>query len=80
MGKGFNGFKLVQLSDVHMGGWMDADHFAHALELALAQNPNLLALTGDFLEHRKDARTTARALDDLFQPTPRGAATSGCRR
>jgi uncharacterized protein len=67
LGKAFNGFRLVQLSDIHMGGWTDVDHFAHAMNLALAQNPDLLAFTGDFVDHQYDQNIILRALDDLGQ-------------
>jgi predicted MPP superfamily phosphohydrolase len=67
LGKKFDGFRLVQLSDIHMGGWMDADHFAHAMDLALAQSPDLLALTGDFLEYQNNPKIVAGALADLSE-------------
>jgi predicted MPP superfamily phosphohydrolase len=65
LSKAFDGFRLVQLSDVHMGGWMDADHFAHAMKLALAQKPDMLALTGDYIEHQYEQVDVPAALSAL---------------
>ena len=49
LGKAFEGFRLVQISDIHMDGWMNAEHFSYVMKLALAQEADLLALTGDFV-------------------------------
>jgi predicted MPP superfamily phosphohydrolase len=65
LGKAFEGFRLVQVSDIHMGGWMNTSHFSHVMNLALTQTPDLLALTGDFVERQHDPKVIANALDDL---------------
>jgi predicted MPP superfamily phosphohydrolase len=65
LGKAFDGVRLVQVSDIHMGGWMNTGHFSHVMDLALAQAPDLLALTGDFVEHQDEREVVANALDDL---------------
>jgi uncharacterized protein len=45
----FHGTRILQVSDIHMGGWMNSERLQHATDLILAQNPDLLLLTGDFL-------------------------------
>lgn len=45
----FFGIRLAQISDIHMGGWMNAERFAHVVELTTRENPDILLLTGDFL-------------------------------
>ena len=65
LGKVFEGFRLVQVSDIHMGGWMNASQFSHVMNLALAQDADLLALTGDFVEFQHEHEVVAKALDDL---------------
>jgi uncharacterized protein len=45
----FHGIRIVQLSDIHMGGWMDAERFQRIVNIVMAQRPDLVFLTGDFL-------------------------------
>jgi predicted MPP superfamily phosphohydrolase len=49
----FDGYRIVQLSDFHVGGrgW-SPDLMRRAADLALAQRGDLIALTGDFVENR----------------------------
>lgn len=65
LGKAFEGFRLVQVSDIHMGGWMNVKHFSYALRLALEQNADLLALTGDFVIYNGERKVVAGVMDDL---------------
>ncbi|MEJ5224517.1 MAG: metallophosphoesterase [Anaerolineales bacterium] len=44
----FSGFRLVQISDIHIGGWTTAEKLAQVIEKVLAQQPDLVAITGDF--------------------------------
>ncbi len=67
LGKGFDGFRLVQVSDIHMGNWMNVERFQHAMDLALAESPDLLALTGDFVEYEFNRKDLIVALDNLSQ-------------
>jgi len=46
---GFFGIRIAQISDIHMGGWMNAERLRHVVDLVIAQKPDLLLLTGDFL-------------------------------
>jgi uncharacterized protein len=45
----FSGFRLVQISDIHMGGWMNIERLTHLLNVVLELSPNLVAITGDFV-------------------------------
>jgi predicted MPP superfamily phosphohydrolase len=65
LGKAFKGFRLVQISDIHMGGWMDKKHFSYVMKLALNQGADLLALTGDFVDYQRDQKVVAGAISDL---------------
>jgi predicted MPP superfamily phosphohydrolase len=47
--KAFSGFRLAQVSDIHLGGWMNLEHLNQVFELVEAQKPDLVALTGDFV-------------------------------
>jgi len=61
----FAGFRLVQVSDIHMGGWMNARHFEAVMALVLAEAPDMLALTGDFVNKSESKRKIRAAVADL---------------
>jgi uncharacterized protein len=48
----FDGFTLVQLSDIHSGSLEDAAAVQKGIELAKAQNPDLFVFTGDLVNHK----------------------------
>jgi len=48
---GLDGFSIAHLSDLHRGQWVDEAFLAHAAALAMARQPQLIALTGDFISH-----------------------------
>ncbi|MEW6287246.1 MAG: metallophosphoesterase [Chloroflexota bacterium] len=67
----FHGTRIAQISDIHMGGWMNAERLQHAADLILAQRPDLLLLTGDFLiGHGFDANSEQFLQDLLDILTP----------
>ncbi len=45
----FEGYKLVHFSDIHMGTGMTAEQLARIVDLVNAQQPDLVAITGDFI-------------------------------
>jgi predicted MPP superfamily phosphohydrolase len=47
--KSFDGFRIVQISDIHIGGWMNRERLAEVLELTRKQKPDLVVVTGDFV-------------------------------
>ena len=47
----FDGYKLVQISDFHMGTWMNKERLAHIVQLVNQQKPDLIAITGDFVSY-----------------------------
>ena len=46
--KAFSGFRLVQISDLHFSGWMNAERLTEVMSAVSALSPDLLAITGDF--------------------------------
>jgi predicted MPP superfamily phosphohydrolase len=46
----FNGFRITQISDIHMGGWMDRERFGRVIDLVKGTHPDLIVITGDFIE------------------------------
>jgi predicted MPP superfamily phosphohydrolase len=47
--RAFSGLRVVQISDLHMGGWMNHVRLQRVADLVMAQKPDLLLITGDFL-------------------------------
>ena len=61
----FNGIRIAQISDIHMGGWMNAERLQYVANILLAQEPDLLLLTGDFLTGNSFAGHHQQYLEDL---------------
>jgi uncharacterized protein len=65
----FTGFKIAHLSDLHHGHHMPDDFLPRAVELTMAQKPDLIALTGDFIHKGyKHVEDVAKALAGLNAP------------
>jgi predicted MPP superfamily phosphohydrolase len=65
--KAFDGFRIAQLSDIHIGPFMSEDEIRKYVQIANALKPDMIVLTGDFL---------------TFDPSPKEAvvaALSGLR-
>ena len=45
----FDGYRIAQISDIHMGTWMNAERLEHVVALINEEQPHLVALTGDFV-------------------------------
>lgn len=61
--KTFRGFKIVQLSDIHTGSLQSRHQLQKAIQLAMAQNPDVICFTGDLVNNRTDE--VFPYLDDL---------------
>ena len=53
----FDGLKIVHLSDLHLGPWITHERLAEVVEIAIEQQPDLISITGDFID-----RETPRGL------------------
>jgi uncharacterized protein len=56
----FCGYRIAQLSDIHLGDWMNAERLTDVVRLTNAQSPDLITITGDFVTRQAD-----RHADDL---------------
>lgn len=54
--RSFSGFRIVQVSDIHMGGWMNPERLKQVFDTVKKLAPDLVAITGDFL-HTDGNRT-----------------------
>lgn len=65
--RAFSGFRIAQISDIHMGGWMNLARFQHVADLIVAQKPDILVMTGDFLRGRSFPDAARQWLTDLAE-------------
>jgi uncharacterized protein len=54
LGASFSGYRMVQFSDIHMDSWMTRGHLNAIVDLVNQQEPDLIAITGDFVSHTPD--------------------------
>ncbi len=50
----FDGFRIVQLSDIHAGSFDNAREVARGIDLLNSQRPDLFVFTGDLVNNRAD--------------------------
>lgn len=61
----FSGFRIVQISDLHMGGWMNFDRLQQVADLVAAQGPDAIMITGDFLKGHSFTEAAKQGIQDL---------------
>src|ERR1051325_6717992 len=67
--KALDGFRIVHLSDLHYGPFVDPRHLERAIEAANNLNPDLIALTGDYIsQERSYAAPCAELVGRLRAP------------
>jgi predicted MPP superfamily phosphohydrolase len=67
--KGFDGFRIAQLSDIHMGPFSTAGYIRRCVEITNGLKPDLIVLTGDYIAWDPSVeREVVRALAGLRAP------------
>jgi len=67
--KVFEGFRIAQLSDVHIGPFTTADYIRHCVTITNGLKPDLVVLTGDYISWDPQAEGEAvRAMAGLRAP------------
>ncbi|MEP6756784.1 MAG: metallophosphoesterase [Chthonomonadales bacterium] len=62
-------FRLVQMSDLHRSAFVSEGMIRRAVSLAMAEKPDVIALTGDFVTERSDyIHSCKEALEGLSAP------------
>ena len=69
--KAFNGLKIAQLSDIHVGSFYDKDAVLRGVELLMAQKPDVVFFTGDIVNDR------AIEMDDYYDVFSKVTAPMG---
>jgi predicted MPP superfamily phosphohydrolase len=62
----FFGLRIAQISDIHMGGWMNSERLSHVVELTEKEHPDILLLTGDFLIGREFDSDSEEQLQEII--------------
>ncbi|MBI5680777.1 MAG: metallophosphoesterase [Methanobacterium sp.] len=50
----FDGFRIAQITDIHLGQWMSKDRLKGVMQLVNEENPDIIAITGDFVSYDID--------------------------
>src|SRR5258708_23120158 len=67
--KAFEGFRIAQLSDIHIGPFTTADYIRRCVAITNRLEPDLIALTGDYVCWDPEAQSeVVRALAGLRAP------------
>lgn len=51
----FDGYTIAQISDIHLGDWMNRARLREVIDVVLAQAPDLAVVTGDFVSYLDEA-------------------------
>ncbi len=62
----FDGFRLVHITDIHMGTWMNVPRLEGIITLVNDQSPDVVVITGDFLSY-----TVEQPLQEMLGPLSR---------
>ena len=62
----FHGLTIAQVSDIHMGGWMNSERLRRVADLVIDQKSDVLLLTGDFLIGHIFDRNSEQHLQELI--------------
>jgi hypothetical protein len=67
--KAFEGLRIAQLSDIHIGPFTTADYIRHCVAITNGLEPDLIALTGDYISWDREAQgDVVRVLAGLRAP------------
>ena len=63
----FNGYRIVHISDLHIGQWLSPERLKGVVQLVNEQKPDIVAITGDFVSFAVNevAEDLARSLSKL---------------
>jgi uncharacterized protein len=68
----FHGYRVAQISDIHMGDWTTHEHLQDVVGFINGHKPDLVTITGDFVTHNPEASAA-----DLIQALKQLQARDG---
>ena len=72
LGERLEGYRIAQLSDVHLGSFYSLEDFRELLEKTAAEQPDVLVVTGDVFDNASMTMQAARLLDSYSGRFPQG--------
>lgn len=72
LGERLEGYRIAQLSDVHLGSFYSLEDFRELLEKTVAEQPDVLVVTGDVFDNAGMTMQAARLLDSYSDRFPQG--------
>jgi predicted MPP superfamily phosphohydrolase len=66
LARSFSGLRLAQISDIHMGGWMNGKRLQRVADLVIDLKPDLLLITGDFLIGHDALNISQQSIQELI--------------
>jgi hypothetical protein len=63
--KAFEGLVLAHLSDLHFNSWTTPERFAEVVKMVNAQSPDVIAITGDFIDRRTTGAQFLQIIEQL---------------
>jgi hypothetical protein len=73
LSKAFDGYRIVQISDIHLGTWIKQKQLLQVVDLVNQQNADLIVITGDFVTHHAD-----RYVEGISSALKQLTARDGC--
>lgn len=73
----FDGFTIVQITDIHYGSFTSAEFVRRAVQIAIEMEPALIVLTGDYQTYGRDVEAAAGLLAPLGEWSRRGGGGDG---
>lgn len=68
----FNGFRLAQISDIHLSEELDGEALAEIAGTVLSLNPDIVAITGDFVDHVQGLGRSLSDISEALKPLAAG--------
>ena len=75
IGNGFDGITIAQISDIHAGSWRDTKPLEETRRLIAAEKPDVLVITGDFVNFHPEELKNIRSELERFR-APMGVFAS----
>ena len=72
LGDRLEGYRIAQLSDVHLGSFYSLEDFRELLEKTAEERPDVLVVTGDVFDNASMTMQAARLLDSYSDRFPQG--------
>jgi uncharacterized protein len=72
----FHGYKIVHISDIHYGQWLSADRLRGVVNLINLTNPDIVAVTGDFVSYLLNDNIAQEMIEQLNKLKPKDATVA----